>query len=90
MANDPHVGSLIPSLFYVVELVLLHDNNTVRHRVLGAMPDGMPTFPLGVTEYIAWGSTAAYVDNKDVYYETIRNDSGRVQYLFKDEWKDFR
>lgn len=38
---------------------------------------------------MAWGTTAAYIDNKDVYFETIRNESGKMQYLFKDEWKDF-
>ena len=54
------------------------------------MPDGVPTLSIGVTELAAWGSTAAYIDTKDVYYETIRNESGKFQYKFKDEWHDFK
>ena len=54
------------------------------------MPDGVPSVSIGVSELISWGSTAAYIDNKDVYYETIRNESGKMQYKFKDEWHDFR
>ena len=54
------------------------------------MPDGIPTISLGVTDKITWGTTAAYIDNKDIYYETIRNNSGTMQYLFKDKWHNFR
>ena len=54
------------------------------------MPDGIPTLSLGISELTAWSATAAYIDNKDVYYETVRNNSGKMQYLFKDEWLDFR
>lgn len=39
---------------------------------------------IGISEIAAWGSTAAYIDNKDVYYETVRNIEGKLQYLFKD------
>ena len=45
---------------------------------------------IGVSELAAWGATAAYIDNKDVYYETIRHHNGKFQYMFKDEWHDFR
>mgnify|MGYP000986644872 FL=1 len=54
------------------------------------MPDGLPTVSIGISEICAWGSTAAYIDNKDVYHETVRNNSGKMQYLFKDKWVDFR
>lgn len=32
------------------------------------MPDGLPTMSIGVSETVAWGTTASYIDNKDVYY----------------------
>lgn len=48
------------------------------------MPDGFPTISIGISNIAAWGSTAAYIDNKDIYYETIRNNSGKMQYKFKD------
>lgn len=54
------------------------------------MPNGVPTLSIGLSDKISWGSTAAYIDNKDVYYETTRNESGKIQYKFKDEWHDFR
>lgn len=54
------------------------------------MLDGIPSVSMGVGLDFAYGSTAAYIDNKDVFYETVRNNSGKMQYLFKDEWHDFR
>lgn len=54
------------------------------------MPDGVPTISIGISEIAAWGTTAAYIDNKDVYYETVRNNSGKFQYLYQDEWHDFK
>lgn len=90
MANDPHVGTILPNMFYLFEIVLLAQDNTIKSRKFGVMPDGVPTLSLGISELSAWSATAAYVDNKDVYYETVRNNSGKMQYLFKDEWLDFR
>ena len=90
LANDPHLGSLIPNIFYYFEAVMLDDNNEIRSRKFGLMPEGFPTVSIGLSADAAWGSTAAYIDNKDIYYETIRNHSGKMQYKFKDEWLDFR
>lgn len=90
LASDPHLASLIPTIFYCFEAVLLNDNNEVLNRKFGVAPDGLPTISIGVSDDFAWGSTASYVDNKDVYYQTIRNDSGKIQYLYKDQWHDFR
>lgn len=55
-------------MFYYFEAVLLTENNEIKSRKFGAMPDGIPTVSIGVSELAAWGSTAAYIDNKDVYY----------------------
>ena len=68
LANDPHLASLIPSLFYCHEIVLLDENNNIKNRKFGAMADGIPSVSMGVGKEYAWGSTAAYIDNKDVYY----------------------
>ena len=32
------------------------------------MVDGLPSLSTGVNKNFAWGSTASYVDNKDVYH----------------------
>ena len=90
LASDPHLASMIPSIFYAFELVLLDENNQIADRKFGVGPDGLPTVSIGVSPYAAWGATAAYIDNKDVFYETVRNNSGTMQYLFKDEWLDFK
>ena len=68
LANDPHVASLIPSLFYHFEAVRLNKDNEIISRKFGAMPDGVPSVSIGISELTSWGSTAAYIDNKDVYY----------------------
>jgi len=39
---------MIPSLFYAVELVLLDDNNKVKNRKFGVIPDGVTSIPIGV------------------------------------------
>ena len=67
------MASLIPNLFYYFEIVRLGSDNEIVSRKFGALPDGIPTLSIGITELTSWGSTAAYIDNKDVYYETIRN-----------------
>jgi penicillin amidase len=91
LANDPHLASLIPSLFYCYEFVLLDEHNNVKNRKFGVMADGIPSISIGIgNSDFAWASTAAYIDNKDVYYETVRNHSGKMQYMFKDEWRDFK
>jgi hypothetical protein len=48
--------------------VILNDDNEVIDRKFGVCPDGFPTLSIGVSDFAAWGSTASYVDNKDVYY----------------------
>ena len=59
--------------FYHFEIIKLTEENKVKSRKFGAMIDGLPSVSMGVSDIGAWGSTAAYIDNKDVYYETIRN-----------------
>jgi acyl-homoserine lactone acylase PvdQ len=72
----------MPSLFYAHEIVLLDEDNNAVSRKFGAMPSGIPTVSICVSPEFAYGSTAAYIDNKDVYYETVRNNSGKMQYRF--------
>lgn len=68
LANDPHLASLIPSLFYCHQIILLDENNQIKNRKFGVMPDGIPSVSIGIGKDFAWASTAAYIDNKDVYY----------------------
>lgn len=89
LASDPHLASLAPPLFYMIELVLLNEDNTTKTQTFGLTADGVPSITIGVAKKFAWGSTAAYIDNKDMYYETTRHNEGKFQYLYLDKWEDF-
>jgi penicillin amidase len=75
LANDPHLGLSIPSLFYMAEINLLDENDNLNLTTFGAKAEGIPSFSIGLNDYFAWGSTAAYIDNKDVYHETVRDNN---------------
>ena len=51
---------------------------------MGAMLDGFPSISMGLNKNIAWGSTASYVDNKDVFHEKVRINNGVFEYYFKE------
>ena len=89
IANDPHLVNMIPSLFYALEVMVVDEEDQVQHRTFGVMVDGLPSFSVGVSDQFAWGSTASYVDNKDIYHEQVREHKGALEYLFKGEWRPF-
>ena len=86
---DPHLVNMIPSLFYALEVMVVDEEDQVQHRTFGVMVDGLPSFSVGVSDQFAWGSTASYVDNKDIYHEQVREHKGALEYLFKGEWRPF-
>lgn len=49
LANDPHLGSRIPSVWYLAEL---QGDNL---HVIGATLPGLPGIAIGHNEQIAWG-----------------------------------
>ena len=90
LANDPHLGLLLPSLFYMYEVSLLKKGTKdIQSQAFGVMMDGLPAMSIGINDNFAWGSTASYVDNKDVFHETVRDNNGSLEYFFKGEWKPF-
>lgn len=50
---------------------------------------GVPSISIGINKHHAWGSTASYVDNKDLFYETVRINGDKLQYFHEKEWKNF-
>lgn len=48
------------------------------------MIDGFPSITIGINKFFAWGSTASYVDNKDVFHEKVRDNNGILEYYFKE------
>lgn len=48
LSNDPHLGLLIPSLFYMSEINLVNEQNEVTLSAFGAKADGCPALSIGL------------------------------------------
>ncbi len=82
LANDPHLGLQMPSLWYVASI------KGDRLNVSGMTLVGMPVVIFGKNDNIAWGGTAMLADVQDLYFEQV-NATNSKQYLFDGEWLDF-
>ncbi len=75
LANDPHLGLNLPSLWFEVQLQAPGINT------YGASLPGAPGVVIGFTDSISWGLTNNYRDVKDFYtVEFIKGN--RTTYLF--------
>lgn len=81
LANDPHLGTRIPSIWYLAEV---QGDNL---HVTGASFPGLPFFPIGHNDSIAWGVTNLGPDVQDLYLERI-NPQNPNQYEVNGEWVD--
>jgi acyl-homoserine lactone acylase PvdQ len=87
MANDPHVGLAIPSIFHPVEMIEIDHNDNIITQAFGAGSDGVPGISIGKSLHFAWGSTSLYADSKDVFVEEILiNENGNQSYLCDGKW----
>lgn len=82
MANDPHLGLQIPSLWYAAEL------QGDRIKVSGMTLVGLPLVIFGHNDSIAWGGTAMEADVQDLYVEQISAEEPN-KYLHNGEWLSF-
>lgn len=70
LANDPHLGLDLPSIFY--EAHLLSFGNRQRPMVVnGVSFAGTPAVVLGCNLHICWGATTNPMDVTDVYVEEL-------------------
>ena len=83
IANDPHFELSAPSLFYLARLQL----NQVG--VIGASVPGTPIIISGRNEKLAWGITASYLDDQDVFIEE-QNLSNPNLYRTEKGWAEFK
>lgn len=79
LANDPHLGLNLPSLWYEVQI------STPTHRTYGASFPGSPAVIIGFNDSIAWGVTNAGRDVLD-YYDMKFKDTTLNEYWFKGQW----
>jgi penicillin amidase len=83
LANDPHLGLVAPSLWYLAHL------SAPGLNVIGATMPGIPVVVLGRNDRIAWGFTNTAPDVQDLYIERIRPGNAR-QYQTPQGWADFQ
>ena len=81
LANDPHLGARIPSIWYLAEI----HGDTIH--ATGATLPGLPGFPTGHNGRTAWGVTNVDPDVQDMYVERI-NPTNPNQYEVNGEWVD--
>ena len=82
LANDPHLGMMAPSLWYLTHL------SAPGMNVIGASIPGLPGIVVGRNDHIAWGFTNTGPDVQDLYIERINPIDPR-QYQTADGWAEF-
>lgn len=75
LANDPHVQTQIPAIFYLANI------KGKLINVTGATFPGLPFVLFGKNENIAWGGTTIAVDAQDLYIERV-NPENPNQYFY--------
>ena len=83
VANDPHLGMQIPSIWY---LVGLHGGGL---DVVGASLAGAPGVVIGHNDRIAWGVTNVGPDVQDLFLEKVNPDNPN-QAEFEGKWEDMQ
>jgi penicillin amidase len=81
LANDPHLGHHVPSVWYMIHLEAPSLNAS------GVSFPGLPGVVLGHNQRIAWGATNTGPDVQDLYAESF-NFRDPNRYLDQGEWTD--
>jgi penicillin amidase len=81
LANDPHLGIQMPSIWYEIGL---HGGGL---NVVGASFPGAPAVIIGHNDRLAWGVTNLPADVQDLYIEKV-NPANPNQVEFQGRWED--
>lgn len=73
LANDPHLAALLPPFWYLAHV------RTPDWAIAGASFVGAPVFPAGHNGTAAWGMTAGFLDNTDLFVEELGPDGRSVR-----------
>ncbi len=82
LANDPHLGLNLPSIWFVMQL------STPNYNAFGATIPGALGVISGFNQYISWGETNATRDVIDWY--KIKFNEDRTKYMHDGQWKDVK
>lgn len=81
LANDPHLGLSLPSIWYAAHLVAPGLN------VMGVTFAGSPYVIIGHNDRIAWGVTNMQADTVDYFIEKMDAQHPH-QFFYKGAWRD--
>ncbi len=87
MANDPHLGIQMPSIWYEVGLHCQPVSETCPLDVVGFTFSASPGVVIGHNARIAWAVTNVGADVQDLYRITVNPDNP-LQYMYNGEWTD--
>lgn len=79
IANDPHLGLFLPSIWYQVLL------RSPDYEAAGMTLPGAPAVVLGRGRHVAWAFTNTMLDDQDLFFEKL-DPAGKL-YLRGEEWK---
>ena len=80
LANDPHLGLNLPSIWYAMQL------HSPTQNVMGVSLPGSPGIIIGFNENAAWGTTNVGADVWD-WYEIDFRDSTLSEYRYDNGWR---
>lgn len=86
LANDPHLGIQMPSIWYEVGLHCNTVSKACPYNVVGFSFAGTPGVVIGHNARIAWGITNLAADAEDMYLEQI-NPADSDQYQVNGQWQ---
>ncbi|MEY9212331.1 penicillin acylase family protein [Thermobifida halotolerans] len=78
LANDPHLGAVMPSIWYQMGLHCSSVDSSCPFDVTGFTFPGLPGVVIGANDTIAWGFTNLGPDVVDLYLEKIEGDAAIV------------
>ena len=87
LANDPHLGIQMPSIWYQVGLHCRQVDDACPFEVAGVSFAGAPGVVIGHNSRIAWGFTNLGPDTMDLFVERVNPDNPN-QYEVDGEWVD--
>ncbi|MGB3375112.1 MAG: penicillin acylase family protein [Microbacterium sp.] len=74
LANDPHLGAALPSVWYQVQLKCSVISDGCPFDVAGFSFSGLPGVVIGHNAQVAWGFTNLTTDVADLYVEKVEGD----------------
>jgi penicillin amidase len=87
LANDPHLGIQLPSIWYEIGLHCLPEGREEPFDVTGFTFSPIPGVVIGHNSHIAWGVTNTGPDVADLYRIRVSPENP-LRYEWNGEWRD--